>query len=205
MPASSLRFRLLIPLALVIATLATGRAPIRPGEPIPIVDQHGDPLPSGAIARLGSVRLRHGAGLWDMAFSPDGETLATASGTSVHLWDTRTGKELRRLTDSDQELCCVAYSPDGKTIVGGGYEFVAVWGSGTGKTLLRLPVPDNRIHALAFSADSALLAVGGLRGALELWEVPTGRLQLSPIVTEGAQRQIQCRGHFTGRQAPGRE
>src|SRR5438552_17577814 len=76
------------------------------GNPGPAVwaDAAGDALPAGAVARLGSVRWRNGAGIFAIAFAPDGKTLASAGGSpwaqqgvqsadsTVRLWDVATGK-----------------------------------------------------------------------------------------------------------------
>jgi WD40 repeat protein/beta-lactamase regulating signal transducer with metallopeptidase domain len=60
-------------------------------------DLHGDPLPAGALARLGTTRLRHGAPITFVAFGPEGKTLITAGqDNTARLWDLATGKEIRR-------------------------------------------------------------------------------------------------------------
>src|SRR5436190_524829 len=70
------------------------------------VDALGDSLPEGAIARLGTTRMRHFSspdhycwGLGCMAWSPDGKMIATTSyadriGIEARLWEASTGKPL---------------------------------------------------------------------------------------------------------------
>src|SRR5437867_3892924 len=61
-------------------------------------DTLGDPLPAGAVARLGTTRLRHASHVINLAYSPDGKVLATAGDDDLaRLWDANTGKEIRRL------------------------------------------------------------------------------------------------------------
>jgi RNA polymerase sigma factor (sigma-70 family) len=61
------------------------------------VDAHGDPLPDGAVARLGTVRFNHGDGLHSLFFSPDGKTIISEGNGSIRLWNASDGKELDRI------------------------------------------------------------------------------------------------------------
>src|SRR5947209_4573725 len=58
-------------------------------------DLYGDPLPEGAIARVGTTRLRDNSSTTVVAFSSDGRLLAygNESGT-VHVCEARDGKPL---------------------------------------------------------------------------------------------------------------
>ena len=95
-------------------------------DPGPVrFDQLGDPLPPGAVARLGSSRLRHAGQVYSLAFAPDGKTLASGGADRmVRLWETATGKELRCFSGHDDpppglsalHPIEVAFSPDGKTV-----------------------------------------------------------------------------------------
>ena len=41
------------------------------------VDAEGDPLPRGAVMRIGTLRLRHDDTVTSIAFAPDGKTLVS--------------------------------------------------------------------------------------------------------------------------------
>src|SRR6185437_7581865 len=87
------------------------------------VDLFGDPLPPGARARLGTVRLRQRGEIRQFSFSPDGKVLAAASDDDrVCLWDVATGRELRCLDNATAGIePGVAFSPDGKILATGSY------------------------------------------------------------------------------------
>src|SRR5262245_44917971 len=53
-------------------------------------DRHGDPLPDGAIARLGTVQAHPFCKT--VAFSPDGRTIITTGLTTIRHWDIDTGR-----------------------------------------------------------------------------------------------------------------
>src|SRR5438105_4833177 len=62
------------------------------------LDSAGEPLPPGAIARLGTTRFRHQSLVSFVGYSGDGNTLITLSGeNSLRFWDAKTGKERSRV------------------------------------------------------------------------------------------------------------
>src|SRR5262249_28902804 len=92
----------------------------------PRADRHGDPLPPGAVGRLGTNRLQHvvdrgNEGVSSCAFSPDGRSLAVGGRDGrVSIWDCATGRLLHLLGRLEDEAGCLAFSPDGRLLVAGG-------------------------------------------------------------------------------------
>src|SRR5437588_11761306 len=96
------------------------------------VDQYGDPLPEGARARLGTIRLRSEHGFGHIVLSADGKTFS--GGYSTILWDITSGKRSTKKKEPLQFGClpermkagCV--TPDGKTFVAASLnESVDLW------------------------------------------------------------------------------
>src|SRR5262245_892153 len=77
-----------------------------------LTDLYGDPLPPGALARLGTLRLRMKDGAGAIALSPDGKAVAAAGHDAVRLWDAATGKEVRRFEGPFGSVWHLAFSPD---------------------------------------------------------------------------------------------
>src|SRR5688572_30257381 len=87
----------------------------------PAADRHGDPLPAGAVARLGTARFRPGLtggrGV-RAAVSPDSKVLATGEPAAVRFWDLATGTLIRRvaLPSGNGGILELVFSPDGKRL-----------------------------------------------------------------------------------------
>src|SRR6185437_11152147 len=64
----------------------------------------------------------HNDGVYAVAFSPDGKTIASADKTSIEikLWDAATGKHIKGLQEHKTLLYSLAFSPDGKLLAAGG-------------------------------------------------------------------------------------
>ena len=59
--------------------------------------------------------------VFSVAFSPDGQTLASGSRDyTVRLWRAADGTLLRTLKGHTEDVYSVAFSPDGKTLASGG-------------------------------------------------------------------------------------
>ena len=66
-------------------------------------DDFGDPLPAGAVRRLGTIRLRHGGTVRQLGFSLDGQALAGKgmANPSLRAWDAATGRPASGRSEQD--------------------------------------------------------------------------------------------------------
>jgi WD40 repeat protein len=113
----------------------------------------------------------------DVAFAPDGKTLATGGyGTEAKLWNPATGKLIRSL-DAGMPAggLTPVFSPDGKLVaVGHRNSQTRIFETATGKLLHILP--QRMSQELKFSPNGRILAVGYVDGSLGLWNVNDGAL-----------------------------
>jgi WD40 repeat protein len=149
-----------LPLTLPAPTSGPRAAP--PGRPAR-TDRYGDPLPPGAIARLGTERLTLSWMAHLLTFSPDGRYLAAADRghpPGLRVWEVSSGREALRLKLPDVQgltVISLAFSPDGKALAAAcPDEAVRVWEVATGKELNHFGSPPYAA-GLAFAPDGRLL------------------------------------------------
>jgi WD40 repeat protein len=155
----------------------------RPAVAQPALDALGDPLPPGAVARLGTGRLKvPTGGLTKALASPTGKVIATygGRGMEVRLWDADTGAEVRRLTDDTKgEVRQFAFSADGTKVVAGAWDSdgseVLVWDVATGKVLHRWHRGDDVPVAVTFADGGKAVAAVFSKGTVTVWPLAAGK------------------------------
>jgi hypothetical protein len=115
------------------------------------VDHYGDPLPPGAVARLGTLRFRTDGEAWTLAFGRGGKLLVTTPRAGILVWDATTGKQKYRLPIHVQRLRpggpALAVSPDGTTLAvvelsrSEGGSKIGLWDLQSGKPIRSLALP----------------------------------------------------------------
>jgi WD40 repeat protein len=154
------RFPVIAVLALGVGHLdslqAQAQQPVR-------VDQYGDALPEGALARLGTLRLVHLGNLSTVGVSPDGKIVASGvsngknvslgqkiiplrnGGTTsqdtwvteatIRLWEAKSGKLIREIVTPDAPVSAIGFEPDGLSLFAACGKFMCCWDVSSGKKL----------------------------------------------------------------------
>jgi WD40 repeat protein len=150
-----------------LAVTANAEVPEQQGKPAG--DLHGDPLPPGALARLGTTRWRHSADVTFVAFRPDGKTLLTAADdNTIRLWDLGSGKEIRRFVPPQPVAVPQLPGKKGKAAADQEAEIQAAV-----QVMMVGGNADSGFH-LALAPDGKTLAANN-GNTIQLWEVDTGK------------------------------
>jgi WD40 repeat protein len=125
------------------------------------VDQYGDPLPEGALARIGTLRLVHLGQIVSLAVSADGKVVASGvqrggqedstgstllqtdrfaiargdrvTHSKIRLWDTKTGKLIREIVSPGAPVSALRFSVDGTTLFASCGRYLCSFNTSDGK------------------------------------------------------------------------
>jgi eukaryotic-like serine/threonine-protein kinase len=128
------------------------------------------------LCRVEPLVLRDETEVHGVAFSPDGEQLASAGGDgTVKFWNSRTGKVMQTFQAHTDSAVSVAFHPDGNHLASHGADWtVKVWDlTATGQAVFTEPCDATRkfgmAYTIAFSPDGRQLAAAA-DGAVKVWD-----------------------------------
>ena len=128
-------------------------------------------LPDGVIAQFSP-----GAAVFTVAFSPDGQLLASGGDDNAAiLWDVAAQNEREAFIEHGSAVMSVAFSPDGRRLASACLDgFVRLWDVENRRRRISL-THKGWVRSVAFSPDGQLLASGGgdQLGKIVFWNVRT--------------------------------
>jgi WD40 repeat protein len=138
-------------------------------------DRLGDPLPAGAVQRLGTLRLRFPRGIGDLCWLPDGRGVVAVGG-GLEVWDLGTGTLLKTVSVSDAGIHSV-FSRKAAPIVltADSAGDIAEVNVDSGEVLRRVSTGLADLRRGVYSADyTRILLTGGRPPSIEEWDLQAG-------------------------------
>ena len=176
-------------LSTILAALACPPLIAQEKTETPRKDLHGDPLPQGALMRLGTVRFHNPEPIHTVAFAPDGQELLVFAhhypNSALRLWKIADGKELARFDLKDAAYPdawytrAVRITPDGMGIVLHRENTVELVDRRSGKSLYVLN-GKCKFSAMDLSPDGKVVALAcqeTKKTTISFWEMATGQMR----------------------------
>jgi len=127
----------------------------------------------------------HQAAVSGLAFSPDGQQIATAgSNGTIRLWN-RSGQLLAQVNGHQGAANSLAFSPDGRQIASAGSDgMIRLWNR-SGQLLAQVNGHQSPVTSMDFSPSGQQIATAGGNGVVRLWNC-SGQLLAETKAHQGA-------------------
>ncbi|KAM0430099.1 hypothetical protein ACHAPT_006105 [Fusarium lateritium] len=107
--------------------------------------------------------------IYAIAFSPDGEQLATASSGEAHVWDWKTDGLVNVLQGHRSNIESVAFLPGGKLVTGSDDGTAKIWDLANSSCEQTLDQHSSSVRSVACSSDGTRLATGSRDQTAKIW------------------------------------
>ncbi len=143
---------------------------------MPAQDRLGNPLPNGAVSRLGTTRLRYGRPVADICYLPDGRGIV-AIDTRIEIWDLAHGKMLSEHKIAGDRIVDICPRLDGEALLiaqrdGQLHE----WDLINSRDLHSWPTGQESLRCVSYSPDrKRVLTIGSVPPTIKEWELASGK------------------------------
>lgn len=117
--------------------------------------------------------------LYNVAFSPDGQILASIENdnSDIYLWRVSDGKKVSTFVGHSDYIIDIEFSPTGDLLASASADgTIRIWKVSTGLTMHTLQGDEDRVRSISFSPNGQTLASGGDDSNIRLWNVDDGTL-----------------------------
>lgn len=131
------------------------------------------------VCKVGTAtEILNGKHIYDLKFSPDGNTLASMSFDSkIRLWNVTTGESKVLMSAKDQSNAAISFSPDGSKLAVISLDgFVEIWDMETYHNIYTIDLETTGSSTIEFSPDSKMFATGSADEIIKLWNTEDGKL-----------------------------
>ncbi|QLE50902.1 serine/threonine protein kinase [Nostoc sp. C057] len=146
--------------------------------PFPLPPTPLPPVENRPCYSLLSTLSGHAWAVLTVAFSPDGNILATGSDdNTIKLWEVNTGQLICTLVGHSWSVVAVAFTADGETLLSASCDkTVKLWKVSTAEEIVTLSGHIDSVSAVAVSKVRQLIASGSRDKTIKLWQLVEQRV-----------------------------